>query len=346
MTKIGISLPIYNTALPEIPAMAKQAEDAGFDSAWSYEIYSSPYVALTAAALATERIALGTAIAHASTRSPWVTANTALDIDTYAHGRVLLGIGMGDPMLTATSGADVSHPYPKLREYVQAIRAAWSFLATGEPQGYEGTHYQAQFPPAVAQGFFSRSSYRDTVPIYLAAMRPKMVELAGEIGDGLLGTMYTPEALESIIRPALARGAAKAGRDPDAIDIVSYTICSPHDDRAEARRRARIHVGAYVALPGTDPIVAVHGFQEEQQALRQAVFTQGVSALATETPDRLVDAFAICGTPEECRKQFAAYDGTLPHVMLHPPSIPPMDPADTKDSFARILQTFRPTAAR
>jgi alkanesulfonate monooxygenase SsuD/methylene tetrahydromethanopterin reductase-like flavin-dependent oxidoreductase (luciferase family) len=340
VTRIGISLPIYNTSLTEIPAMAKRAEDAGFDSAWTYEIYGNPYVPLTAAALATERIGLGTAIAHAASRSPWVTANVALDVDVYAQGRVMLGLGLGDPVLTATSGVDLSHPYARLREYIEAVRASWQFLETGEPQIYQGRFYQASFPPELVQGFFQRSSHRPSVPIYVAALRPRLTQLAGELGDGLLGVMYTPDALDELLRPNLAIGAEKTGRDIEDIDIVSYTICSPHDNRQEALRRAKIHVGAYVALPGTDEIVALHGLHKEQQALREAVFSQGARAVETATDDKLVDAFAIWGTHEECRQRFAGYEGKLPHVMLHPPSIPPMRPEDTADCFARILDVF------
>jgi hypothetical protein len=95
-----------------------------------------------------------------------------------------------------------------------------------------------------------------------------------------------------------------------------------------------------VGLPGTDEIVALHGLRKEQQALREAVFAHGAHAVETATDNKLVEAFAIWGTHEECRQQFAAYEGKLPHVMLHPPSIPPMRPEDTADCFERILDVF------
>jgi alkanesulfonate monooxygenase SsuD/methylene tetrahydromethanopterin reductase-like flavin-dependent oxidoreductase (luciferase family) len=342
--KRGISLPIYNTSITEIPELAAAADRAGFDSVWSYEVYSNPFVTLAAAALNTHTIALGTGLATASTRHPMLTANAAADVDQYSGGRVLLGIGAGLPEVTISAGATPVKGLSLMREYIDQVRSCWDLLYTGEAGGFQGEFNSSVVTPAPPVGLFGRQLQRPRIPIYLAALRPKMIELGGEKAEGVLGCFYTPRFMDEVVRPRLAAGAARAGRPVADIDVVSYIICSIHDDREEAYRRARIHVGAYTATPGFDFLVAQHGLQDDQAAVRQAVFSQGPAGLET-TSDRLVEAFSITGTPDEVRDKAKQYDGVLPHILLHPPSLLPVRPEETRESFTAILDLFGSGAA-
>jgi probable F420-dependent oxidoreductase len=321
--------------------MARAAEEAGLDSVWDYEIWRNPFIALATAATATSRVELGTALATVLTRTPWVTANAAADLQELSGGRLQLGIGTGDPFLLGNfHRIELDRPLARMREYVEALRASWNYLATAEPGGYQGTYYQLTFPefnpwmranPSLASG----------IPIYLAAARPRMIQLAGEIADGLVGYLYSRRFLREVVHPNLAIGAERAGRDVAEVKVVSQTICSVHPDRDEAMRRARIHVGQYVTDPVSDGMTTFEGLEKEVRVVREAIIEHGPPAAEWATDDKLVDAFSISGTPDEVRARVQEYAEVLPHVMLHTPYPPPITAEESADSFRHILETFR-----
>lgn len=334
----GISLPIYNTKIGEIARLARIAEDAGFDSAWDYELYHDPYLTLALAAQQTDRIGLGTGLAVALNRSPFVAANAAADVDELSGGRMLLGLGAGGvEQLRAFHSVTLTQPLQRMREYVHCLRATWRYLADHQPASYDGKFFQLNLPPDV---LFNREPVRERIPIYLAGVRPKMIQLAGEIGDGLLGYFQPVEFLRTIVEPNLIEGAKRAGRDPAELDMVTYIIMSVSKDRAEAIRRAKIHVGVYIAIStAADNVIEHYGLQRECDELRTAFMTEGAAALE-KTDDKLVDAFSIAGTPDECRKKFAEYEPHLKHALMHTPATPPLTPEESEDAFINITETF------
>jgi alkanesulfonate monooxygenase SsuD/methylene tetrahydromethanopterin reductase-like flavin-dependent oxidoreductase (luciferase family) len=343
MTRRTISMPMLNTPLTDLPGMAAMAEDAGFDGAWSYEFWRNPYVGLAGPALQTSRISLGTAIGTAFSRTPWDIANQAADVDELSGGRHILGLGTGAPEFLATFHG---LPYPakplsRFKEFVQAVRASWHYLATGDAEPFDGEFYKMLPPPL--NPWERRSLQRPTIPIYMGGMRPKAIQAAGEIADGLIGVLYTPQFITDIALPNLELGARNAGRDPSAVDLVSYTICSCSTDRAEAMRRARIQVGMYTGGSSlVDHVVAWHGLQDDQMALREALMTEGPSALERVTSDELVRTFSITGTPDECRAQYKAYSEVLPDrtVLLHTPYVPPLTKEESADAYRGIIDAF------
>lgn len=336
-------MPMLNTPLTDLPVFAKLAEDAGFDSAWSYEFWRNPYVGLAGPALSTGRITLGTAIGTAFSRTPWDIANQAADVDELSGGRHILGLGTGAPeFLSAFHGQRYpTKPLSQFREFVQAVRASWHYLATGDSTAFDGDFYSITPPPV--NPWERRSLARASVPIYMAGMRPRMIQTAGEIADGLIGVFYSPAFITDVALPNLKIGAERAGRDLTEVDLLAYTICSCSTDRNEAIRRGRIQVGMYTGASGlTDEVVAWHGLQDDQMAVRQALFTEGPSALERVTSDRLLETFSITGTPDECRAQFKAYEDALPNrtVLLHTPYVPPLTREESADAFAGIVEAF------
>ena len=191
-----------------------------------------------------------------------------------------------------------------------------------------------------------RTLARPSIPIYMAGMRPLMMQTVAEVADGLVGTLFTPRYITEFVLPNLAIGAARVGRDPDELDIASYLICSVSKDRAEAMRRARIHVGMYAAgTPIGDAIVQWHGLEADMLPVRQALMTEGPVALERVTSDRLVEAFSIAGTPDECRQQLKAYQEALPNrtIILHTPYVPPLTREESADAFRNIVEVFGKT---
>lgn len=338
-TKYGVSLPIYNTSLPELTELTTYADEGGFDSVWSYEVFSNPFNILTAAAGATKTIGLGTGLAQATTRSPFLMANEAAHIDEYSGGRTILGIGAGDPLLTAASGVNITKPLAYMREYIGQLRTIWKMMATGDGGDYHGRfNHGTVIPESIGP---RRNMVRDNIPIYVGAIRPKMIEAAAESADGLLGCFYTPSYHDEVVLPSVAKGVEKTGRKVEDIDTIMFLICSISDDREEAYRWARIHVGAYVALPGfVDSVLEHHGFQEQQNILRMAMLTEGGHAVEKYVSDDLVELLSVAGTPDEVRDKTAPLAQRFPHLLLHTPAVPPITAAESRAAYQAIVDTF------
>jgi alkanesulfonate monooxygenase SsuD/methylene tetrahydromethanopterin reductase-like flavin-dependent oxidoreductase (luciferase family) len=236
------------------------------------------------------------------------------------------------------SGVDISHPVPRLREYIHVIRLAWDYYTTGEATKFEGKYYK--FSDPVFNPFGVRELVRPRIPIYLAALRPAMLRLAGEVADGVIGYLLTPQYMREVTLPALEVGARRAGRDVNEIDIASETICSVHPDRDEAFRRAKIHVGTYVAYPVSIPVVEMMGFAKERLEILDALMRKGPDCLPDVVSDDVVEAFSITGTPDEARRKLAEYHEYLPHVVAHTPYLPGLTSEESADCFYQIVDAF------
>jgi alkanesulfonate monooxygenase SsuD/methylene tetrahydromethanopterin reductase-like flavin-dependent oxidoreductase (luciferase family) len=331
-------MPILNQPYEKFPELAQLADEAGFDSVWDYEFFRNPFIIHGLCSQRTSRIQHATGIATACSRTPFEMANAAADIDELTGGRMLLGLSTGAAMWTDVfNGTDVSHPLPRLREYVEVLRAQWKHLADGLPFQYEGRFYKAASPQLNPWGV--RRMVRAQIPIYLSVVRPRMLQLAGEIADGALSYLVTPRYVEEVVRPNVRTGAQRAGRRPDDVEIAALLLCSVSEDREEAIRRARINVGNYICFPGADPMVEFAGLERERDEVLQALLSEGPAAF-DRLPEELVKTFAICGTPDEGREQLAEYDGLLDHVVLHTPYVPPLQQADSEDCFRNTVEAF------
>jgi probable F420-dependent oxidoreductase len=339
--QLGITMPTRTAPMSRFPEYARWADEAGFDSVWDYELYRNPFAMLCTAALTTSRATLATGLVGAFPRSPFALANEAADVDELSGGRTLIGLGTGVPeFLQAFHSQNFEKPIGKMREYIAVMRRSWEYLATGQAEPFEGKHFQFAAPPFNPWGL--RDLARPRIPIYLAGLGPMMTRLAGETADGWLSYMSTPKWVNERARPLLAEGARKAGRDVDEVGIATEVICSVNSDRDVAYRRGRIHVGFYVSHPVSDPVVALHGLEAERDAVRQALMTRGLDALA-ETSDKLVEAFSITGTPEEARQKIGDWKDAIPHLVLHTPYVPPLTAEESEDAYRGIIDTFGPT---
>jgi len=336
--RVGVTMPMGKHPLRTYPTMAKAAEDAGMDSVWTYEVYENPLIVLAMASLATSRIQLGTGVVTTLSRSPFELANAAADVDQVSGGRLLLGVGIGIPGLMATlHGADIDRPIDRMREYTLALRRSWDYLAEGRADDFVGEHYRFTPPPINPLG--DRGMAR-RIPLYLGGMNPRMIQLAGQYGDGLVGGGYSRAFVSDVVRPNLARGAERAGRDLDDFEVVTQIVCCLSHDRDVALRRARIHVGQLVLNPVSDGVIAAHGLEKQRDEVLDALMKGGAAALGDVTDDELIRTFSIAGTPEEGRQQLAAWEGVVDHVMLHPPYVPPLTAEETSDAYYQVLSAF------
>jgi probable F420-dependent oxidoreductase len=299
------SLVVTAGSLADLGTAARLAEDAGFPSVWGTEFYDrSATVGVAAMAGAAGRIELGTAIAYAFGRTPLVLAAEARDLDELSGGRFTLGLGTGTRRMQRDwHGLDGEHPASRMEELVPLVRRLWR-LHEG-PLEHEGRFYRVQVRPTAPP----QQPVRETVPIYMAGVNPRMIEAAGRVADGLVGhPLFTPEYVREVARPALARGAEHAARAA-SVPIAGYLTCSVGEDREAARDAARAIVAFNSTVKTYEAIHRLHGWDPHVETIRAAWRGGDFAGMMEAVPREMVDAIAIAGTPEEARAQLAERAG-------------------------------------
>lgn len=336
--KLGVTMPSRTAPMSRLPEYAKLADDNGFDSAWTYELYRNPFSILYASALQTSDVELCTGLATAFTRSPFEAANAAADVDEASGGRMKLGLGTGVPeFLGAFHSTDLKKPITRIKEYIDCLRRSWSYLAGEQVESFAGQFYRFAAPPINPWGL--REMARPTIPILLAGMRPRLLKLAGAVADGWCGYLYSPKFFEQVVLPNISEGAKSAGRDVDSMDLACEIICCVHTDRDVAMARAKKHVGFYIAHPVSDVVAEIEGVLDLVNGLRAEMMQKGLAAFE-ETPEELVELFSISGTPEECRQKLERYKD-LPHLALHTSYVPPFTAEESDDCYLQIIDAFK-----
>lgn len=335
--KLGLTLPSINQPYTYLPELAGMADEAGFDSIWNYEVHRNPLLINAVCAASTKNVALGTGLAAAAGRSPLEMANAAADVDELSGGRAIVGMSVGAfGFADALHGADVTRPLPKMREYIQCMRAGWKYLETGEELEVDGEFFKFKSPAINPWGL--REMVRPQVPIYLGALKPLMMKLAGSSADGAVGYLMSARYAKEVWVPGIDAGALKAERNPNDVDKVLEVLTSVHEDRKEAIRLARINVGLYVAHPISDPMIEFEGLEEDRAAVVQTLMSEGPAALANVTSDALLKAFSITGTPDEAREQLVDFQNAVPHVALHIPYMPPISREESQSAALNAIK--------
>jgi probable F420-dependent oxidoreductase len=315
--KLGVCIFGDNMRLSEIGALAAEVEAAGFESVWTGEYWHSGFAAAAAAARATSRLRIGTGVVQAFPRTPLTTAIEALDLDDVAGGRLVLGLG---PQVQRYNerlhGIEYGRPVPRMREYVQALTAMWTLAAGGSPVLPRGEYYGFDL-----SGFVRPApAVRDSIPVYLSAVRPAMTRLAGECAAGLVGHPMSSAMDLDCYEEWIAEGAARTGRVPSEIEHVQFVICAVADDEAQARREAAQQVALYAATQTYAYRLEQLGFGAERAAIRSAYQARDLDAMARAVSDRVLDAFAVAGLPQQVRDGLARRARPSHTVVLAPPT--------------------------
>ncbi|MDP2674502.1 MAG: LLM class flavin-dependent oxidoreductase [Dehalococcoidia bacterium] len=329
------SLAVGIAPAEEIAHLARQAEDAGFEALWAAEMSHEPFLPLAAAATSTSRIQLGTSIALAFVRSPWVTALSALDMDMLSGGRFILGLGTGLKRLNERwHGVAYGKPTPHIKECIQVIRLITENAHLGRPIRFSGQYYdldiqgwQRPFPPV-----------RERIPVFLAGVREGMIRTAAEIADGLLGhAIYSLPWIRQTVLPSVARGLAQAGRERNAFHLCLTVCCAAGKDRTAARRAAAATIAFYATVNTYEPLFAAFG--EEYRRIQSAVMRGDTAEMVDAVSEQMIDAFAVAGTPDEVRGKLSAYAELADSICLAPPD-QLIDPAETEEYRRALLATF------
>jgi F420-dependent oxidoreductase-like protein len=214
--RLAVSLRLANDRWDDAAAYAVEAERLGIDYVWSAEAWGHDAATpLAFVAARTTRIRLGTGIMQAGTRTPALVAMTAMSLDAMSGGRFILGLGVSGPqVIEGWHGIKFEQPLTRMREIVEIVRRA----VRGERLTYKGQVYELPLPGGEGKALRSAAKPRPGIPIYLATLSPKSLEMTGEIADGWLGTSFVPEHARIFLDP-ISAGASRAGRSLDAIDL-------------------------------------------------------------------------------------------------------------------------------
>jgi probable F420-dependent oxidoreductase len=315
-TTYGVS--VLGSSLAGTVELAQTAEQAGLDTAWTSEFYThSATISLAAMAGATSRIELGTSIMYGVGRSPLVLATELRDLDELSDGRIVAGLGNGTRrMISDWHGEDPEAPAVRMEELVPLLRRIWR-LHEG-PVDHEGRFYRMKLVPTAPV----EAPRRAEIPVVIAAVRPRMCEAAGRVADGLAGhPLFTVKYVDEVVRPAIARGAERTGRDAERCQVIGMVICVLHEDIEQARREAAAQIAFYAAVKTYQPVLDVSGFAAEGERIREAFARRDLEAMYACVTDEMIDAVSVTGSrPEHIRDGLRRYEGAFDHVMLYSPS--------------------------
>lgn len=280
---------------------AQRVERIGYDRLTVTETRFDPYVQLALAAQATERIELASAVAIAFPRSPTVTAQTAWTLQKLSNGRLSLGLGTQvKGHIQRRFGMKWSAPGPWLREYIQAVRAVWHAYQTGEQPDHEGEHYSINLMVPL---FDPGPLEHPDIPIVVAAVKPYLSRVAGEVADGLRPhPICTPRYIDEVMRPAVVDGANRTGRDAGQVEItVAPLVATAPDEQGLSNRIAdvRARVSFYASTPAYRPAFDLHGYTDVAVELAQLSREQRWDEMPGRISDEMLHTYAVVGTYDD-----------------------------------------------
>jgi probable F420-dependent oxidoreductase len=298
VTRIGVAFS-GGLAPREIVECVTLAEELGYESAWVAEGHGGDQFAILAAcAVATRRIRLGTSISSVFVRTAPTIAMAAATVDDLSRQRFVLGLGSSHRVqVEPEHGVPYAKPIPRLRETVEIVRA----LLRDRVVSHQGEvltikRFDLWFTPA-----------RREIPIYLAALFGPMLEVCGEIAQGVILTWSTLDTGRRVAGH-VAAGARRAGRRPEEIEIASLLPCHVAPTRADALDRMRPAVALYAGFfPRYNRLIAESGFPEAARVIKAAWDRGDREGAARHVPDALIEAVGVAGTAAQCRERVEAY---------------------------------------
>jgi alkanesulfonate monooxygenase SsuD/methylene tetrahydromethanopterin reductase-like flavin-dependent oxidoreductase (luciferase family) len=317
--------------------IAVAAQEAGFGTVWVSELYNrSATVVMAMLAAATERVGIGSSIAYGVGRTPLVWAAEARDLDELSNGHLVLGLGNGNArMMEDWHGVSGEAPAVRMEELVDVLQKLWR-LDQG-PVHHDGRFYRVHVSPTSA----TAPPLREHLPIHIAGINPRMVQVAGRVADGLIGhPMFTKLYVDEVVRPAIATGAEKTGRDPQDVALIGILMCAINDDVEEGRRQVAFSIAQYAASRVYDRMFELHGWSEEQQLIRAAARSGDREAQIAAVPEDAVDLIGVACRPGELEAAVARHAADYDHLDLTGPAWG-LDPAQQERAQLNILEGMR-----
>ncbi len=326
---------------------ARRHEKAGYAGLWSSESAHDPFLPLVLAAEHTGQMELGTAIAVAFARSPMQLAYTAHDLQAYSGGRFILGLGSQvKPHIERRFCMPWSHPAPRMREFILALRAIWSAWDDGTKLSFRGDFYQH----TLMTPFFSPPPAPGGAPkVFLAAVGEAMTTVAGEVADGLLAHAFCTERyLREVTLPALSRGLAASGRSRADVEVSMLAMIATGDTEEEMARAVagtRQQIAFYGSTPAYRGVLERHGWAglgDELNSLSRSDREDKWEAMGGLIDDHVLRAFAVVAEPAGVAAEIQSrFGGLIDRVSFY-------SPYETgPDTWDLILQDLKsPAGAR
>jgi len=303
--KLALALPYEaNLSFEELLELAQRAEELGFDSVWMPEAYGTDAISILAAlAVKTQRIRLGTGIINVFSRTPALIAQTAATLDLISNGRFVLGLGTsGHQVISGWHGVPFEKPVQRMRETVEIVRA----ILRRESLRFEGEVFH------LAQGLkVQMRPLRADIPIFLATLTPAGLRLTGELADGWIPTLFSPDHRDLFLSEVQV-GAKASGRSLDSLEVAPFMRVLVDEDRARARDDVRPWVALYVGGMGSraknfyKDTVARYGFAEDAEAIQDLYLGGRKLEAIKRVPDALVDAITLAGPAGVIKARMAA----------------------------------------
>jgi F420-dependent oxidoreductase-like protein len=326
--RLGLNLGhLTNSEVADIVNLARAAESFGYDILWAAEAYGSDSPTLLSyLAAKTERIGIGAAVMQIPARTPAMTAMTAATLDLLSGGRFRLGLGVSGPQVSeGWHGVRFANPLARTREYVEVVSQA----LRREPLRHEGDFFPLPLPNGPGKALkLSVRLVSEQIPIYLAAMGPRNLELAGEIADGWLAIFFSPEFAGELLQSVRA-GQQRAGRADAAFDVSASVPVCLGDDLESSADPIRGYAALYIGGMGSreqnfyNALARRMGFEEAAVRIQELYLARGYRAAMEAVPVELIDQTSLLGPPDrlvERLRDFADAGVTTLNVSLFEPN--------------------------
>ena len=316
--RLSMQVPYAGTPAELSAAAGRVAEleHAGLDVVWVAEAYSFDAPSLMGyLAARTERVQIGAAILPIYTRTPTLLAMTAAGIDALSDGRCILGLGASGPqVIEGFHGVAYDAPLARTREVIEICRQVWR----REPVVHEGAHYRIPLPSGEGTGLgkplkLINRPVRADVPIYIAALGPKNVELTAEVADGWLPLFWVPEKAAEVFGPSLAAGSAARPAERGPLEIAAGGLVAIGDDVTRIRELSRPMVALYVGGMGArgrnfyNALARRYGYEKEAELIQDLYLDGKTEDAAAAVPNDFLEKINLVGPAGYVRERLAAF---------------------------------------
>jgi F420-dependent oxidoreductase-like protein len=316
--KLAIQLPYTDIPFDEVVEYVQAAEKLGYEAVFVAEAYSYDAVSIMAAlAMKTERIKIGAGILNVFSRSAALLAQSASALDMLSQGRFILGLGTSGPqVIKGWHGVAFDRPLQHTREVVEIIRLA----LRRERLIYEGETIKLDMGLKLIN-----HPVRDYIPIIIASLGPKNLEMTGEIADGWMPTIFSPDHMD-VFKPHLEAGMARSGRKWEDLMITPITPVLVYDDVSVCREMVKPYLALYIGGMGSrernfyNQLVQRYGYVDEAKRIQDLYLSGDKAGAIKLVPDRLVDETSVIGSAAQCQDALRRLDAagvTMPVLGIH-----------------------------
>jgi probable F420-dependent oxidoreductase len=336
--KFDASLLVHD--LGQMPALARFADDNGFDGIWTFETAHEPFLPLVLAAEHSRRLTLGTSIAVAFARSPAILAYLAWDLARFSKGRFILGLGTQVRGHNERRfGVKWENPVAKMHEVILAVRAFWDCWQNRTRLDFRGEYFKLN----LMTPFFSPEPHEHhRIPIFVAGVNRRMCQLAGELCEGFHAhPLHTARYLRERVIPNIEAGLSKGGRQRRSIEISSSIFVIPTDGQQQADRyeqEIRQQIAFYASTPPYRPVFDLEGWGDVADKLKAMAARGRWDEMKSLITDEMLDRFVLRGTWADLpEKVLRKYDGLLDRVSYYFPIVPGED----EESWRKTINGFK-----